>query len=78
MRKEAIVKRLKRTERGGFGFLRDIKSGEEIFFLPSALSKDMAVFGALEEGDIVEYEAVPDRKGLRAEVVIKVGDARPL
>lgn len=78
MRSEGVVKKLARTGKGGYGFIRDLKTGEEIFFLPSALSRNMHAFEMLNEGDLVEYDGViKDSKGHKAQTVIKVGDARP-
>ena len=62
-----------RTERG-FGFIRDLK-GSEVFFHYTALpSPDH--FAALTIGIVVEFEAEPSPKGLRATRVTRVPEPR--
>jgi cold shock CspA family protein len=62
-----------RTERG-FGFIRDLK-GCEVFFHHTALpSPDH--FAALTIGMVVEFEAEPSPKGLRATMVTRVPELR--
>jgi CspA family cold shock protein len=58
----------------GFGFLRDPK-GAEIFFHRSAVTLP-ASFATLAVGMVVEFEAEPGPKGLRATTVTIGPEAR--
>jgi len=56
----------------GFGFIRPVDGGDQVFFHRSAL-EDVR-FDELQEGMAVEYEAEEDDKGLRATIVRLSGE----
>jgi cold shock CspA family protein len=62
-----------RTERG-FGFIRDLRGGEVFFHHTALPSPDH--FAALTIGMVVEFEAEPSPKGLRATMVTRVPELR--
>jgi CspA family cold shock protein len=54
----------------GFGFIAQDEGGQDVFVHFSVISGDG--FKTLEEGDRVEFEAVPSDKGLKALSVSKL------
>jgi cold shock CspA family protein len=58
----------------GFGFIRDMTGGEVFFHHTALPSPDH--FAALTIGMVVEFEAEPDPKGLRATTVARVSETR--
>ena len=58
----------------GFGFIEQAESNEDVFVHFSAIAGNG--YKDLDEGDEVEYETEPGRKGLQA-VNVKVTSAAP-
>ena len=60
-----VIKRL--VSEKGFGFIRSVTGGDELFFHRSAVRS--GAYEDLTEGDRVTYEETRTDKGLRAENV---------
>lgn len=69
---EAAMKRgIIRSLRQGFGFIKPLEAGADVFFHASSLEQTGPKFDELGTGMKVEYEAAEGPKGLRA-VQVKV------
>jgi len=54
----------------GFGFIAQDEGGQDVFVHFSVIGGEG--FKTLDEGDRVEFEAVPSEKGLKASSVVKL------
>jgi CspA family cold shock protein len=62
------------NEEKGYGFIESDDGGEDLFVHYTAI--EGSGFRSLEEGQRVIYEAIQDRKGPQAQIILKAGSPR--